>query len=114
MTSTELKHQARLQEWSLAVQDCRSSGLSVRQWCRQKRITTTTYYRWERELLANTTPAVPPTSTAAFVELPAPKQQCRNISECSATLHIGGGCIEFYQELNPELLKTMIEALQSC
>ena len=73
MTSTELKHQARLQEWSAAVKDCRSSGISVRQWCRERGITTTTYYRWERELLAaaNTTPALP---TAVFAELPRPKQ----------------------------------------
>ena len=30
MTSTELKHRAKLQEWSARIQDCRSSGLSVR------------------------------------------------------------------------------------
>ena len=52
MTSTELKHQARLQEWAGAIQDCRSSGLSVRQWCRERGTTPTTYYRWERELLS--------------------------------------------------------------
>ena len=31
MTSIELKHQARLQEWAGAIRDCRSSGLSVSQ-----------------------------------------------------------------------------------
>ena len=30
MTSAELKHRAKLQEWSARIQDCRSSGLSVR------------------------------------------------------------------------------------
>ena len=34
MTSNELKHQAKVQEWGLAIQDCRSSGVSVREWCR--------------------------------------------------------------------------------
>lgn len=29
MTSTALKHQARLQDWAEAIQECRSSGLSV-------------------------------------------------------------------------------------
>lgn len=54
MTSTELKHRhrAKLQEWSARIQDCRSSGLPVRAWCRQEGINATTYYRWERELLA--------------------------------------------------------------
>ena len=48
MTSAELKHRVKLQEWAARIQDCRSSGLSVRAWCRQEE---TTYYRWERELL---------------------------------------------------------------
>ena len=38
MTSAELKHRAKLQEWSARIQDCRSSGLSVRAWCRQEEI----------------------------------------------------------------------------
>ena len=32
MTSAELKHRAKLQEWAARIQDCRSSGLSVRAW----------------------------------------------------------------------------------
>lgn len=35
MTSNELKHKARLQEWALTVQECRSSGKPVKQWCVQ-------------------------------------------------------------------------------
>lgn len=52
MTSTELKHQARQQKWVAAIQNCRSSGLPVRQWCKQRGITPSTYYRWEREVLS--------------------------------------------------------------
>ena len=51
MTSAKLKHRVKLQEWAARIQDCRSSGLSVRAWCRQEEINVTTYYRWERELL---------------------------------------------------------------
>lgn len=113
MTSTELKHQARQQKWVAAIQDCRSSGLPVRQWCKQRGITPSTYYRWEREVLSIAdAPELP--GAPAFAELPAPKQQCRNVSECSATLRIGNSSIEFYQELSPELLKTLVEALGSC
>ena len=88
MTSTELKHQVRLQEWVGAIQDCRSSGLSVRQWCRERETTPTTYYRWERELLsvAGSTKALPETPTVAFAELPVPKQVCCSVAERSATL----------------------------
>ena len=51
MTSNELKHEAKKQEWSMSIQECRGSGLSVSERCRQRGVTTATYYRWERELL---------------------------------------------------------------
>ena len=51
MTSNELKHKAKLQEWALTVQECRSSGKPVKQWCIENKIKVTTYYRWEREIL---------------------------------------------------------------
>lgn len=42
MTSSELKHIAKKEEWGLAIQECRGSGLSVREWCRQRGVTPTT------------------------------------------------------------------------
>lgn len=116
MTSTELKHQARLQEWAGAIQDCRSSGLSVRQWCRERGTTPTTYYRWERELLsvASTMKALPETSAAVFAELPVPKQVCSNVAERSATLHLGNVSIDIYPQCGSEQLKTLVEVLRTC
>ena len=114
MTSNEVKHQAKMQEWGLEIQDCRSSGLSVREWCRQRGVTPTTYYRWEREVLSGIRrkDGVERSGTA-FVELPAP-QPLRNVSECTATLNIGSGSIDLYQEINPELLRTLVELLRTC
>ena len=43
MTSAKLKHRVKLQEWAARIQDCRSSGLSVRAWCRQEEISAATY-----------------------------------------------------------------------
>lgn len=117
MTSaTTLKHQARLQEWSVRIQDCRSSGLSVSRWCKEKGVTPTTYYRWEREVLTLTDNSCnPPTQNAVtFAELPPPEKQCHTITERSATLRVGEISVDLYQKLDAELLMTLIEALRSC
>ena len=115
MTSNELKHQAKLQEWTARIQDCCSSGLSVRAWCRQKEINATTYYRWERELLAAAGTA-PRSSKPAitFAELPAAKQMSRNIAERSATLHIGNASLDIYSGCDAEQLKMLVELLRLC
>ena len=114
MTSIELKHQARLQEWAGAIRDCRSSGLSVRQWCRERGTTPTTYYRWERELLsvASTAKALSETPAVAFAELPVPKQVCRNTTERFATLRIGNASLDIYPSCDTEQMKYISEICQ--
>ena len=115
MTSAELKHQTKLQEWAAQIQNCRSSGLPVRAWCRQEGINASTYYRWERELLttANQAPCsgVP---AVTFVELPAPKQVSCNVAEHCATLHIGSTSLDIYSGCDAEQLKMLVELLRLC
>ena len=115
MTSAKLKHRVKLQEWAARIQDCHSSGLSVRAWCRQEEINVTTYYRWERELLT-AAETVPCSSVSAvrFAELPAPKQGSRNAAERSATLHIGNASLDIYPECDTEQLKMLVELLRLC
>ena len=115
MTSNELKHEAKKQEWSMSIQECRGSGLSVSEWCRQRSVTTATYYRWERELLtaANQTPCsgVP---AVTFAELPAPKQVSCNVAERCATLHIGRAGLDIYPGCDAEQLRLLVELLRLC
>ena len=115
MTSAELKHRAKLQEWSARIQNCRSSGLSVRAWCRQEGINASTYYRWERELLtaADQAPcsAVP---AVTFAEMPEPKKMSRNVSERCATLRIGSASLDIYPGCDAEQLKMLVELLRLC
>ena len=115
MTSNELKHEAKKQEWSMSIQECRGSGLSVSEWCQQRGVTTTTYYRWERELLtaADQAPcsAVP---AVTFAELPALKQVSRNVAERCATLHIGKASLDIYPGCDAEQLRLLVELLRLC
>ena len=115
MTSAELKHRVKLQEWAARIQDCRSSGLSVRAWCRQEEINAATYYRWERELLALAeTEPCSSVSAVRFAELPAPKRVPRNVAERSATLHIGNASLDIYPGCDTEQLKMLVELLRLC
>lgn len=113
MTAAELKHQARKEKWQAAVGECRSSGLSVREWCRERGIIPTTYYRWEREVLSKAE-ATTGEHRTRFVELPGVRQEERNVPERSATLRVGEDSVEIYQDLSPELLKALVEALRRC
>ena len=39
-----IKNKVRINEWSEMVKDCRSSGLTVQQWCDANDINIKTYY----------------------------------------------------------------------
>ena len=115
MTSNELKHEAKKQEWSMSIQECRGSGLSVRAWCRQEGINAATYYRWERELLtAVETVSCSSVSAVRFAELPALKQVSHNVAERCATLHIGNASLDIYPGCDTEQLKMLVELLRLC
>ena len=112
MTSAALKHQMKLQEWAAQIQNCRSSGLPVRVWCRQEEINASTYYRWKRELITAAKPE-PCSGVPAiiFAELLAPKQISRSIAERSAILRIGNASLDIYSGCDAEQLKTLAELL---
>ena len=115
MTSNELKHEAKKQEWSMSIQECRGSGLSVSEWCRQRGVTTATYYRWERELLTGVRKnGAPPSTAVTFAELPEPKKMSRNVSERCATLHIGKASLDIYRGWDAEQLRLQEELLRLC
>ncbi|MBP5726781.1 MAG: hypothetical protein J6Y48_06865 [Clostridia bacterium] len=43
--------------WKQRIMECRSSGMSVKEWCKEHGLDFTTYYRWERKILAQLIPA---------------------------------------------------------
>ena len=99
----------------MSIQECGGSGLSVSEWCRQRGVTTATYYRWERELLTCVRKnGAPPSTAVTFAELPAPKQVSCNVAERCATLHIGNASLDIYPGCDAELLKMLVELLRLC
>ena len=115
MTSNELKHEAKKQEWSMSIQECRGSGLSVSEWCRRRGVTTATYYRWERELLTGVRKnGAPPSTAVTFAELPEPKKMSRNVAERCATLRIGSVSLDIYPGCDAEQLRLLVELLRLC
>ena len=51
----ELKHAAKVQEWSARVAECRGSRIGVKAWCREHNIALKTYYNWERQIVKEAT-----------------------------------------------------------
>ena len=100
----------RIQIWAERIAECRSSGKSVRAWCREKEISEKTYYYWQRRLyqqMAYRTEAV------SFAKIPQGIQtgQC---SGAAAKVSLSGATIEFYPGADAQIIQAILQTLQSC
>lgn len=120
MTVTELKHQARLQEWHDRILECRSSGLGVKHWCRENQLTVTTYYRWEREIFGKAQRdgsgeiVLVPTATYAELAAPASKEFGSSNTPVIATVRVGNAEVDVYPEADAKVVEAICRALKSC
>src|SRR4051794_19323520 len=58
---------ARERFWRDVMAAWQSSGITVREYCRQHRLTETTFHYWRRELRLRDAKATPPRATPTFV-----------------------------------------------
>lgn len=63
----------KLRIWEERVIDCRSSGKSVRNWCKEHNIDYSTYFRWEKQVLE--TSMTKAGNKVAFLEQAISKKQ---------------------------------------
>lgn len=49
----------RAQNWAMVIQECKASGLTNREFCRQRGISEKSYYYWLRKLRGQMVEAVP-------------------------------------------------------
>ena len=57
MTIYDIQNAQNTPIWKQRIIECRSSGKSVKEWCKEHGLDFTTYYRWERKILTSMIPA---------------------------------------------------------
>ena len=107
MNVNAVKHQAKLLEWKDRVTDCRSSGMSVKEWCKENGCSPKTYYRWEQEILGKVRQIAKAPSQPVLAELPLAKP----VQDCSlkraAVIRIGQMELELSNTVSTELLSQL-------
>ncbi len=118
MTVTEIKHAAKRQEWQERIMECRNSGESVRRWCGEQQICTTTYYRWEREIFGRLDKKGKESQSLAvatpeFAAAPA-MTPCGTSGQAIMTLRTGTAEIDIYAGAGEHEIETVLRVLKLC
>ena len=124
MGVNKLKRLANLNHWRQQVADCRSSGFSVQEWCKQNQICLQTYYRWEQIVLAEAlgqeqaqqgaSERDPSALVPAFVEV-TPQKSISPASTNSgtvATIRCGAVSIDIYTGTDLNFIVSLCKELQ--
>ena len=118
MDARQLKHMALLEEWKVRVAECRGSGQSVRAWCRERSVSITAYYRWEKEILSEAGRQMAVRESALekrFVEMPA-MPEARDAMDTkpvlAAKLRIKGGELEVYAGADEAVLEVLLRVMR--
>ena len=102
-----IKENSNLAEWSRQVEECRSSGLSVRSWCERNGIAVSTFH-YRQQKVWNALQ-----QRNQFVEVSLPANEHRNES-VAATAHFGEVRANIHKGAGEATLTALVQALKSC
>ena len=102
-----VNRQRKLGEWAEQVSACRSSGLSVKTWCRENGVSEQTYYKWPRwlyELAQNQ-------QENRFADV---TPQRINRSGIAVTVQFGGVELAIHNGADAATVEAVLRAVKSC
>ena len=114
------KHESMINTWRERVMECKTSGLTVAEWCERNHINKKTYFYWQKQVwdheintmipdrLPNRPADLP--STVQFAEISVPS--CSVVSgDADAVLRRGEWTVEIRNTIDPMLLCRLLEAV---
>ena len=100
----------RVELWVERIAECRSSGKSVRAWCREHEISEKTYYYWQRRLYQQ---MITTAETVRFAEVSCQEETSLN-SGATAKISLSGATVEVYPGADEQMIQTILQALRRC
>ena len=114
MNAWKIKWEAAIPMWQERIRECRSSGMTVKAWCKQNGLTKQTYYAWEKLCLQRANSCQEPSANTIIKVIPdaLPAReglQKIEVSAAPAELVIHCGCVSM--DISPEMPVTRIADL---
>lgn len=101
--------QSKMAEWAARISERRSSGQSVKSWCKENGVCEQTYYKWQRKLFS----LAKAQQEAQFAEAtPLQNQYCSG--DIAVTVRLAGGEADVHAGADAGTIETVLRILKSC
>lgn len=104
-----MSKQERSENWTARIMACRSSGMTVRAWCRENGLSEKTYYYWQRRLFQTLSEQHTVYKTA-FAEVTPPV--CSG--NVAVAVRIAGAVADIHPGADAATVETVLRILKSC
>ena len=98
----------RAADWAERIRACRSSKMSVKEWCKENGLSEKTYYYWQRKLYQLVSGQQ---GTFAEITLQSGGRKEQNIV---ATIRIGELEADIYAGSDAGMIEAVVHAMRSC
>ena len=103
----------RLAIWAERIAACRNSGVSVKEWCAEQKISAATYYHWQKKVFDAANRSITPSEPSVqFCELHCPPPAAVIAGdEPAATISTAGITATLYSGVSPEIAEAICRGL---
>lgn len=115
-----ITHEMRLMQWAPIIQECHSSGMTIKSWCLENNINEKQYYYWQRRVREEVYSILEKAESKRkpnFVQLPVPvpADNLENTSSFTADMiiHIGNNVLEISNTVSEELLSKVLKVISN-
>ena len=115
-------HDQKLQMWISRIQECKTSGITVDEWCKQRGFSSKSYYYWMRKIKREAFEALPaerkpkplvqPTvGSNTFVEIPVIRQAVHSDAVCC--IRFGNAVLEVHNGADSTTIENTLRAIRN-
>ena len=105
----ELNGQNKLALWAARISECRNSGLSVKNWCKENAICEQTYYKWRKKIFA----MAKAQQELQFAEI-TPVMPVSNNYQIALSIHAGEIAADIHNGADPATVEAVFHILKLC
>lgn len=115
---SQIKNELLMKEWAAMVRKCRSSGLTVKNWCMNNGVNIKTYYyrlKRVRNFICDLNPESSTDNSALALQrdiVPVPMDAMSNDNIRQIRITTANISVELPASVQPQLLKAAIEGLK--
>ena len=107
--TTELNGQNKVALWAERISERRNSGLSVKNWCKEKGVCEQTYYKWQKKIFA----MAQAQQELQFAEV-TPVMATNSNCQIAVSIHAGGIAANIHNGADPTTVESVLRILKLC